>query len=271
MTDITLDELERRDQHRKLKPRKGGKIPPLGDDTLDNPERLREWLGVVLRPRPGWQVVDFDYGAEVDTPCTITVRNGADQERYRFRSQRDFNSTSGFQLAVTTITDCQLRPPKMSANELLDVHQALCRLGTRMSAQDELEQAREWMVALLDAARPLLGHSMVNVADRRDALLKLKALGQFTWLDALAIQKHPEDLWPRKPTCLIDQSSRDMWLRAGEAATYVRHILNVRIRNGLLTRRWGEVSIGYEHFDERRSQPRLKGWFYRVPRGWTTE
>jgi hypothetical protein len=153
---------------------------------------------------------------------------------------------------------------------MCDVHAAACALGAKTADVDELEQARDWMVALLDASRPLEGHSLADRAACHDALLELKRMGQFTNLDALAVLKRPEDPWPRRPVCLLDNGG-DMYLRAGEAATYVRHILGVRIRQSVLTHRWKEIGICRELVDDRRASPRLKGYFYRVPKGWTTQ
>lgn len=271
-TDFTLDDLEQRAQRKKLKPRKHGKIPPLTDEILDNVEFLREWINAALRPRPGWRVVDFEYDQDPGTPCALVVANGSDCERYRFAKQSDLTaSPNKFGTTINAVTGRWLRPPPLSASELYDLHGALCVLGTKMQNPDELEQAREWMTALLDAAQPLEGLTLADRNGRHDALLTLRARGRFTHLQARAILARPDDPWPGRPVCLIDRVTADMWLRAGEAATYVRSILDVKVRQTVLTRRWGEVGVGYEHVDDRRTAPRLKGCFYRVPRGWIAE
>jgi hypothetical protein len=164
-----------------------------------------------------------------------------------------------------------MRPPYLTGPEVHDLHRALCMLGTKMQAPDELEQAREWMIALLDDARPLTGHTMTDPIDRHEAMVVLKAAGRFTHLDAREILARPDDPWPRRPVCLADRITGDMWLRLGEAATYVRQILDVRIRAAVLTRRWVEIGIAREYVDNRRKVPRLKGQFYRVPSGWIAE
>jgi hypothetical protein len=271
MPDATIDELHALGQRKKLKARKGGKIPPLTDEILDNVEFLREWVNAALHPRPGWRVVDFEYDQDPGTPCALVLKNGTDSERYRFARQGDLLSPSRFGVAINSVTSRWLRPPYLSGPELYDLHGALCALGTKMQNPDELEQAREWMVALLDAARLLQGHTMSGSAERHDALLELKRWGQFTYLHARAVLARPDDPWPKQPVCLADRVTGDLWLRAGESATYVRNILNVQIRNQVLTRRWEEVGVGNEYVDNRRATPRLHWWFYRVPRGWIAE
>jgi hypothetical protein len=270
-TGPTIDELEQRDQRKKLKARKGGKIPPLTDEILDNVEFLREWINAAMRPRPGWRVVDFQYDQDADTPCLLVVQNGTDREGYRFRRQDELLSPQRFGQAINAVTGRWLRPPFLSGPELYDLHGALCALGTKMNTPDEPHQAREWMTALLDATRPLEGRTMTDAVERHESMVELKSWGQFTYLHARAVIQHPDEPWPARPVCLIDRVTGDMWLRAGEAATYVRHILNVTIRNNVLTRRWGEVNVGYEYIDNRRAAPRLHWYFYRVPQGWVAE
>jgi hypothetical protein len=271
-TDFTIDELEQRAQRKKLKARKGGKIPPLTDEILDNVEFLREWVNAAMRPRPGWRVVDFEYDQDPGTPCALVLKNGDDRERIRFARQSDLTSSPNrFGTTINSVTSRRLRPPPLSPSELYDLHGALCVLGTKMQNPDELEQAREWMTALLDAAAPIEGLTLVERNDRHDALLALKVRPQFTYLHARAILARPDEPWPRQPACLIDRVTNDYWLRAGESATYVRHILDVKVRQTVLTRRWIELGIGYEHVDDRRATPRLKGYFYRVPQGWIAE
>jgi hypothetical protein len=270
-TDFTIDELEQRAQRKKLKARKNGKIPPLTDEILDNVEFLREWVNAGMRPRPGWRVVDFEYDQAPDTPCVLVLQNGDDRERFRFDKQSDLLSPQRFGQTINSVTGRWLRPPFLSGPELYDLHGALCALGTKMQNPDEPHQAREWMTALLDAAKPLEGLSMVDSVQRHDVLVALRARGQFTYLHARAVIAHPDDPWPRQPVCVIDRVTGDLWLRAGESATYVRNILNVTIRQRVLTRRWGEIGVGYELVDNRRATPRLHGYFYRVPPGWVAE
>lgn len=271
MTEFTVEDLER---HRRRKDwntrRPKGSIPALHDEILDDPEWLRDWLTAALRPRDGWRVADFQHGEELDMPCTLVVANGQQRVRYRFRSQRDLTSSPAkMRATIATIASGQLRPPHLKPEELGDLWQAMCALQPALAAEDELEQAKDWLFRLLDATKPLEGHSLSDTAARRDALLALKRRGEFTYLDALTVRRDPEGPWPRQPVCLIDQATGEMWLRARESATFLRHILDLKIRQTTLTYRWEEIGVEYRYFESRARRPgdpHPKAHLYLVPK-----
>ena len=261
-----------RNEHRKTwsKPRPKGVLPPLTDEILDDVEWLRDWLTVSLRPRQGWRVIDFEHGEDPDTPCTLIVANGTDRACYRFRTQRELNtSATRLRNAISTVASGQLRPKHVNTAELGDLFQALCALRPALAGEDELEQAKDWLFRLLEAAKVLEGHSMTDAATRRDALLALRRWREFTFLDALAIKRAPDDPWPHRPVCLLDSVTGEMWLRARESITFLRGILDLRMRQSLLTRRWEEIGVDYRYFEARARRPgdpHPKAYLYRVPR-----
>lgn len=270
--DSDADSLEARRKVRKK--RKGGTLPPLDDEILDSVELLRAWLTGAFRPRPGWTVQEFERtsAGDLTQPCTLVVANGREVARYRFRSQLELASAARLAVAVPAVTKSDLRPPHLNARagEGDDIWAALCRLATATIEQDELEQAREWAESLLGVARIIENFSFANAADRRDALMANHAASSFTRLDALSIVKHPEDVWPRKPVCFLDRESRELWVRAGEAAIYLRHIVGVSpLRDRTLEARWKEIGITRHEYQDRRA-PHPKARLYRVPKGFLT-
>jgi hypothetical protein len=267
---ITLDDLERNERRQNWNTKRtGGAIPTLSDDILDDPEWLRDWLTAALRPRDGWRIIDFEHGENLDMPCALIVANGQRTVRYRFRSQRDLTSSpSKMRATISTIAGGQLRPPQLKQTELGDLWQALCALQPALAAEDEPEQAKDWLFRLLDVAHPLEGHSLTDGAERRDALMALRKWGEFTYLDALTVRKNPDQPWPRRPVCLVDRATGEMWLRARESATFLRHILDVKIRQSVLTYRWNEIGVEYRYFESRQRRPgdpHPKAHLYLVP------
>lgn len=270
---ITAADAERAGR-RAAKKRKGGSLPYLDDEILDDVEDLRAWLTGALCPRPGWRIHEFERTSVDDLaqPCTLIVANGREIRRYRFRSQHELASAGRLEVAVPAITKGELRPPHLNprSGEGHDIWTALCRMAHVLVEQHEEEQAREWMESLLDVARTLEGFSFADAAERRDALMALHKAPQFTRLDALVICKRPDEPWPRTPLCMIDRISADLWVRAGEAATFLRHIIGVSpLRDKTLEARWREVGIERRHFEDRRS-PHPKAKLFRVPRGFLT-
>lgn len=269
---FTAEDFERRERRKNWNvKRPKGSIPALSDEILDDAEWLRDWLTAVLRPRAGWRIVDFDHGEDPDQPCALVVANGQNQVRYRFRSQGELRSSATrMRTSIAAIANGQLRPPQLkTAEEFGDVMLALFALAPALAAEDELEQAKDWLFQLLDASRPLEGHSLSDSAARRDALLALKRLPEFTRLDALTVIRNPDLPWPRKPVCLIDQVSGEMWLRARESATFLRHVIGMTIRQGTLTYRWNEIGVAYRYFQARPRRvgdPHPQAHLYLIPK-----
>lgn len=269
---FTVEDFERSEQRRDWnKRRPKGSIPLLTDEMLNDAEWLRDWLTAVLRPPDGWRVAAFEHGEHHDMPCTLTVVNGTREVKYRWRSQRDLTS-SGQKLrtAVASIAGGELRPPHLKPEEIGDLWQALCTLQPALAAEDELEQARDWLFRLLDSTHALEGHSLrKGAADRRDALLALRQRGEFSYLDAVQIRKNPEAPWPARPTALIDSETGEIWLRARESVGFLRAILDVRIRQSTLTYRWKEIGVEYHFYESRQRRvgdPHPKAHLYLVPK-----
>lgn len=269
---FSAEDFERHQQRKDWNVKRSkGSIPLLTDDILNDLEWLRDWLTIVLKPPLGWRVAAFEHGEHVDMPCTLTLANGTREVHYRWRNQRDLTSSGAkLRMAVATIAGGQLRPPHLKPEELGDLWQGLCTLQPALRGEDELEQARDWLFRLMDATRILEGHSLrKGSADRRDALLALRQRNEFSYLDAVQIRKNPEAPWPAQPTALIDSETNEIWLRARESVTFLRGILDVRIRQSTLTYRWEEVGVEYHFFESRQRRPgdpHPKAHLYLVPR-----
>jgi hypothetical protein len=263
MADITTDEVDRRRNLGKARPK--GTLPFLPDDL--GVEVAREWLTRAFRPRPGWRVEAFERpGKDRDHPCSLTLINGREHRKYRFRAQSDLATGTRLRTTVLGVSEGALRMPHLTATEAEDVWAALCVLGRALSEEDELEQADEWLRMLLDATVALEGHSLV-ADQRRDALLALREIGTFSRLDALAIVRQPTAQWPRRPLCLTDKHTRERWLRAGEAATFLRYIVGVQpLKQTTLDARWKEIGVERRYFQDYRP-PHPKARLYCVPEG----
>lgn len=260
----TEDELDQAQD----KPRPKGRLSRLDEKRLDDPDYLRQWLTKAFRPTLG-VVRGFErMSQDLDQPAWLIVANGSEEYRYRFRQQSDL-TTQKCRKIVLAVGSGELRMPHLSDGEIEDVWAALTYLGSVLSNRSELDQAGEWLDALLRIAAPLEGHTLTDSGTRRDALLAFRKFGEFTRLDALAILRSPEQTWTRRPTCLIDSATGEMWLRERESATYLREILGVKpLTYKSLEARFREIGIELKHFEDRRP-PHPKANLYRVPKGYT--
>jgi hypothetical protein len=245
----------------RAKPRPRGSLPYLPDES--DIEQLRDWLTLAFRPPVGWRVESFERaGTKRDQPCSLMVINGREHRKYRFRAQGDLMTR--LRVTVASVSSGVLRMSHLTASEAEDVWSALCMLGRVLDEQDEPEQARDWMRQLLNVTRPLTGYSLTREM-RHDALMKLKQLGEFGLLDALAIKRAPLEPWSKHPVRLVDEETDEQWLRAGEAVTVLRHIIGVEpLAHGMLRARFAEIGVRWHRMEDRRP-PHPKLTMYRVP------
>ena len=246
-TDIEAAQAENGDA--KARPR--GTLPHLPD--TEDPAVLRTFLNLAFRPRPDWGVHDFERtGRHKNDPCTLILRNGREQQRYRFEHQGEL--TGNLRNLVVGVSDHDLRMPHLTPGETEDVWAALCALGSVLTEYDETDETRKWMELLLGDALPLVGYSLVPDA-RHDALMAMRKRGSFTRLDAVAFVHSPaadrDQL--RRPLRFVDRETAKQWVRVSEAATYLRHVQGVEpLSYQSLRSRLGEIGVECRLFEDYR-------------------
>jgi hypothetical protein len=197
------------------------------------------------------------------------VANGRERRSYRFRNQRDLWGST-LRSVINAAASPDLRMPHLTASEIEDVWAALCGLGDVLEVRDELDQTREWLAAAYGATVPLTGYSLTR-GRRHDALMELRRRGEFSVQDAREILRRPQDPWPRHPVRVEDEQTGEVWLRTGEAATYLRYIVGVDpLPHAILAARFAEIGVRRHHFQDRRP-PHPKLWLYRVPEAFFDE
>jgi hypothetical protein len=108
------------------------------------------------------------------------------------------------------------------------------------------------MQQLLDVASPVRGKTLVPDG-RYEALMALKALGEFTRPDALTLLRGSED-WQRRPARFIDEQTAEQWVRAGETATFLRWVLGVEpLSHSTLRARLSEIGVEARRFEDWRA------------------
>lgn len=245
-TATDADKVERK----KGKPRPRGTLPYLPDEQT--PEALREWLTLAFRPLKGYKLQGFErLGREKNHPATLTFRNGREDRTYRFGRQGDLAGRN-MRTVVLAVTDGELQMPHLTGSEIEDVWAMLCTLGRVATEHDEVDEAREWIEALLPVTLPLVGYSLVSDS-RHDALMALRHAGEFTRGDAEALRRGGDERYQQRPARLIDSQTGEQWLRAGEVAAYVRWVLGVEpLAHSTLRARLVEIGIEGRYFEDYR-------------------
>ena len=234
------------------KPRARGTLPhlPAGGEIAE----LEAWLTAAFRPPGGYRLDLFERaGSQRTDPCSITFRNGRDHRTFRFNRQADLMS-SGLRSAVLGISDGWLRMGHLTGSETEDVWAGLCIYGRVMTEFDDRDETRKWLEMLLDDTEPLRGHSLMP--DRRhDALMAMRARGQFMRADALAFVRagDAERVGLRRPVRFVDVETEQQYVRSQEIASYIRHVAGADpLPHTTLRARLHEIGVQRRYFEDYR-------------------
>jgi hypothetical protein len=246
--EFTAEDLARRRRRRELpKPRPKGVLPYLPGDT----ELLVPWLTAAFRPPKGYEFEGFDRTSNRKAdPCSVIFRNGRERRTFRFERQADLAHMS-LRSAVLGISNGWCQMPHLTGSEIEDVWAGLCTVARVMTEYDDRDEATKWMHQLVDEAAILNGKTLV--ADgRHDGLMAMRAKGEFVRRDADQLVRGT-DGWQRRPTRFVDDETGDQFVRAGETATFVWHVIGVRhlSRPGLKAR-LAEIGVENLRFEDYR-------------------
>lgn len=261
-TRLSADDIDRRRRGKQLgKARSRGTLPPLprGRDL----DLIRAWLTLGFRPGDEYQVDTFERAGRLRTdPCSLTFRSGRDTVTYRWASQAELR---GSQLRgnVLAITDAWCDMPRLTESEQDDVWAGLVKLGKVVSETDDRDEARKWIQQILDAASALRGYTLVPDG-RHDALMALRNHGEFTRPDAEQFVHPGEENSVRRPVRFVDEKTSEQFLRAGETATFVRHVIGERsLHYSTLRARLAEIGVAAIRFEHHLS-PHPKAVLYQL-------
>jgi hypothetical protein len=262
MRRATLDDVDRAHRRRELgKPRPKGVLPrlPGGRDL----ELLRDWLTLAFKPGDEYRVDLFDRaGRQRADPCSLTFRSGRDTVTYRWSAQ---SALIGAQLRanVLAITDGWADMPHLTGSEIDDTWAALVKLGKVASEVDDRDESVKWVQQILDAASALRGYTLQSDG-RHDALMALRNHGEFTRPDAEQFVRPSEENSVRRPVRFVDEQTGEQFLRAGETATFVRHVVGERsLQYSTLRARLAEIGVEAVRF-EHHFTPHPKAVLYQL-------
>lgn len=249
------------------------KMPPHGADLT----AIRDYLTQAANLPLGYVVHDIErlgqYGSD---PMIVTIRTPGDARNItiRFRNQRDASKPSALRGAFFEATAGASRMKYPKPAEASDFYGMVCALAQVTDDSTTADETAAWVSEYLTNADHLGGYTLTAIGVH-DALEALRARREFTAPQArnwLAGMLAPGDRW----TLFVDAQASTQWIRVGEFATYVRHIIGGVGRLGqhtldALMKEIGSKRVRFESdrrgrtADGRRvgSHPQL--WLYRVP------
>lgn len=246
MPDFTEAEMDALQE----KPRKSGSLPYLKSDR--DRQYLAGWLTRASRPaEKGYTLQTAErLGRDLKDPCVLIFANGREEpKRFRVKQQKDL--TRNPRMTLVSLSDGWLDVPHLTPSEIEDYWSALCRFAAVLTEFDEVDQTREWVEAMLPSTMPLNGYTLVPDG-RHDALMAIRHAGEFRKPDAQQMLRGDER-WQQRPCRFIDSQTGNQWIRPGETATYLRHIVGVEpLSHSTLRARLREIGVLRQHFEDYR-------------------
>lgn len=245
------------------------KLPPLPGHgtTLGD---LRQWLTTALGPPPGYILQDFTRaGRQKTDPCELVLEApGGGRVAYRFNEQRELSTPSSLRAAIAAVTDSLCRVPALTRSEQEDIWIGLCALAEVLVQQDDRDEMRDWLEGFLRTAAHINGLTF-EPEGQFDALLALQRRRLFTRAAALALSDPniaPEQ--KTRPVVVHDGKTSRLWVRAGELATYLRHVVGTGpMPQSALDGRMAEVGADRMYFEKRIEEKHPHAVLYQLPEG----
>jgi hypothetical protein len=248
------------------KARSKGTLPPLPtrDAALSD---LRAWLTRAFAPPTGYAFEGFErHGRRLSDPSWITFHTPAGSDvRFRFPEQRALAKPVNLRSSVVSITDGLCRMGPVSNPEAQDIWVALCSVAHVAAQQDEVEEFREQLDSFLRVTEPVR-HWTLEPTGRWDTLIGLQAAGAFEPRHAKLMRDDVDERhWARRPIRLVDTATSATWVRVNELATYLRHVLGLRLGHGEVDGRMSEIGAARQWFEMRKGNAHPHVSLYLLP------
>lgn len=231
--------------------------------------QIRDYLNAAAQLPAGYAIVAAErtgqYGSD---PMTVTIATPGRTCDWtvRFRNQRDASKPGALRGALGEASHGLARMKYPTPAQASDFYTVLLQLASVASESTVADETIAWLVQYVEKGDPV--HASLASEGRYDTLQALRNRSEF---DRVAAQRYlREDLEPGKRwTILVDDADEQQWVRAGEFATFVRHILGVQrlAQHALdaLVHEAGGERIAFEEDRRRQGFGHPKLVLYRVP------
>lgn len=186
---------------------------------------IQSYLTLAARLPPTWAIERAErHGQHSDNPLTITVRRPGDAPdvQVRFDLQRDCSKPGALRGAFAEATKGMSRMKYPSPAQASDFYVMVCALADVGEVSSRADETEAWLHEYLE--RAWLMPNMTLVPDARyDALCALQARKEFDRVQADRYIRNDLDETERW-VGIVDSQTGELWIRAGEFATYMRKV-----------------------------------------------
>lgn len=225
---------------------------------------LRLWITTALGFPEGWLVEDFiRFGRQRNDPCALVVTApGGGLREFRFSEQRLLSTPASLRSTVLSETDGIARMRALNVSEREEVWAALCTLARVTVKQTAIDETHDWIDRFLRVTSPTDEHTLEPVG-RFEALKMMRSRPEFGRAAALRIDELDGE---HRPVLLVDRITHRQYIRAGDFATYLRHVIGVGpLSQSTLDGRVAEIDIEAITFEARRGTEHPRVTAYRLP------
>ena len=204
---------------------------------------IQSYLSTAARMPPNW-VVDRAkrHGQHGTNPLSIFIRRPSDLDdiEVRFEAQRDCSKPGTLRGAFAEATRGQCRMKYPSPAQASDFYLMVCALAEIGSVASVADETEAWLHEYLE--RAWLMPNMTLVPDARyDALCALQGRREFDRVQADRYVRNDLDETERW-VAVADTQTGELWIRAGEFATYMRKVHGTSISQNDLDARVQEYA-----------------------------
>lgn len=212
---------------------------------------IQSYLTTAARLPVGWVVEKAErHGQHAENPLTLTVRRPGDAADIlvQFDAQRDCSKPGSLRGAFAEATKGLSRMKYPSPAQASDFYVMVCALADVGEVSTRADETEAWLQEYLERAWLMPGMTLVPDA-RYDALCVLQARREFDRVQADRYIRNDLDETERW-VAIVDTQTDELWIRAGEFATYMRKVYGISIAQNDLDARIREFGGARRRLEE---------------------
>lgn len=249
----------------------GGKTAkkwPQQPDHYADVGAIRDYLTVAAGLPEHWHVQDAcrlgQWGSDA---MTLTIRTPGKEPdvTVRFDAQREAAKPATLHQAISAATRGRSRMKYPTPGQACDFFGMCCALAEVMENSTVADETQDWLDEFVTHTWEITGHSLIDTAKRYDGLGELCQVA-FERLEAqryLRGDLDDKDL----PRLLIDTRTKVRWIRVGDLATYIRHVIGIKggVSQTTLDARLREIGVQRAYIASKTATGYRKARVYCLP------
>lgn len=189
---------------------------------------VRDYLTAASRFPEGWRAALCERFGLQGTDAMELIFSGPEGEslHVRFDTQAHAGKPATLRAVMASQTSGLSRMRHPSQGQAADFYTMCCALARALESASTADVTREDLRAFLEESHPVTGHGLTKRETLRAGLTVLRARSEWRRKNATRYLQTPDQELDQRdrPICLVDAVTEERWVRAGELATWFRHV-----------------------------------------------